>query len=441
MSKKIGPMEEKSDVVIVGCGMAGSIAGLTAAREGLKVCILERKKKEFIGQKICGELMPLQMITWLRNEFDITADHYPLKGLEFSTLSEHTAVFRSPSQHRLQVREPLCTIDRWKFGQLLVRKLEEKGVHVYKGIVKSPVIGNGCKGVKTKDSRTFLGTVTIDCSGINSILHKSVSSYAIPSEKYVVAYKEELVLENPIQLDYAVIFMDKKAIPSGYMWCFPKSEYTLNIGIGGVTIDKGSLKALLHKNLQIHKAITVKERRKTGFGILPSGNPLPSMVYPGLLVCGDAASQVNPLTGEGIAPAMTAGYYAGTTAAQAVKNNDVSVKRMWQYNYDFAAKYGVIITPLQVLKELLLSLSGEELAFLMEKVVTSKDLEGLETGDAAISWKRAIRLLTHWRRLPLLFRVYEAFKRMDKIRALYEQYPQTPDRFSAWEKELNSCLG
>ncbi len=441
MLKKIGSMEEKFDVVITGCGMAGSIAGLTAAREDLKVCIIERKKKEFIGQKICGELMPLQMITWLHDEFGINVDHYPLKGLEFCTLSEHTATLRSRSRYKLQVREPLCTIDRWKFGQLLVRKLEEKGVHIYKGIVKNPVIENGIRGVKTKDSRTFLGTVTIDCSGINSILYKSVLPHSVSSEQYVVAYKEEIVLEDSLQMDYAVIFMDKNVIPSGYMWCFPKSEYTLNTGIGGVTIDKKSLKALLHKNLHIHKTITVKERRKTGFGILPSGTPLPSMVYPGLLVCGDAASQVNPLTGEGIAPAMTAGYYAGTTAAQAVKNNDVSVKRMWQYNCDFAAKYGTIITPLQVLKELLLSLSNEELAFLMEKVVTSKDLEGLETGDAAISWKRAIKLLTHWKKIPLLYRVYETFKRMDKIRTLYEQYPQTPDGFSAWEKELNSCLG
>ena len=45
----------ESDVIVIGAGTAGSVAAFTAAKKGLKTIILERKAKEDIGNKVCGD--------------------------------------------------------------------------------------------------------------------------------------------------------------------------------------------------------------------------------------------------------------------------------------------------------------------------------------------------------------------------------------------------
>ncbi len=428
-------MKKVYDIVIVGCGMAGALAGLTALKADLRVCIIEQKKREFIGKKICGELMPQHIVRWLKTEFGILIDYYPLKGLEISTPSEDTSSL-SPSC-RLRIEEPLCTIDRWRFGQLMVDELLKRGAEVHRGRVKTLVMKDGVKGVKT-GSRTVLGAVTVDCSGVSSVFRQKGAlldlSYDVPT--FGMAYKEEVVLEEPLHLDHAVIQLHRKVVPSGYLWLFPKSECSLNVGVGGLVSDRALLKTVLRTTIE-DCVPKIRERSHAGFGALPLGKPLPSMVGPGLLVCGDAACQLNPLTGEGIAPALRAGYLAGKTAVRAVRNNDVSVEGMWQYNCDFAREYGRVHAPLLVLRDFLLTLSDEELTFLLEQVVTSEDVAQLEKDLPSPPWKGKIMiLLKNWTRLPLLYRSYAAIKRMSEVKRLYDCYPEDPEEFPSWKQNL-----
>lgn len=425
-------MKKTYDIVIVGCGMAGALAGITALKEGLSVCIVERKQRELIGKKVCGELMPQKTLEWLKNQFSIAVEYYPLKGLVISTSLEDSLHNKlSP----LRVDEPLCTIDRWQFGQVMVKELLERGADIIHKAAEAPFYEHCVKGVKTEDS-TLYSTVTIDCSGISSVLRRKIPFTSLKAPRFGVAYKEDVILEEPLPLEYALLLLDKNVIPSGYMWLFPKSEYILNAGVGGLVQGQASLRNALRKTLETHFA--VRERTRAGFGVLPLGPPVPSLVYPGLLVCGDAACQVNPLTGEGIAPALMAGHCAGITAAQAVQNNDVSVKGMWQYNYECATQYGILFGSLCVLRDFLVSLSDEELTFLLKNMVTSEDLAQLEN-----DWSPSVRsmmtiLLNSWKKPILLYRLYKVFKKMTKIKKLYQCYPEEPEAFPIWEKNLDA---
>lgn len=429
-------MEEAYDVVIVGCGMAGALAGLTALQENLSVCIVERKQRELIGKKICGELIPQSTCKWLENDFGITVHSYPLKGIviypSFHGITDYS------SRRGLYIEEPLCTIDRWQFGQTLVKELLRRGADIKCATVKGPINETCVKGVKTEDAAVY-GTVTIDCSGVFSVLRRKVTSVPSPGDQYLgVAYKEDIVLEEPLALEHAVLVLDKNVIPSGYLWCFPKSEHILNMGVGGIVRGKASLKNILNTILE-NDQFRIKERTNAGIGVLPLGRPLPSMVGPSLLVCGDAACQVNPLTGEGIAPALMAGYRAGKVAAQAIRNNDTSIKGMWQYNYECAKQYGTLCGPLCVLRDFLLSLSSEELTFLLEHVITSEDLEQLEKDWSPPPWRRKLAIfLASWRNLPLLYRLYTVLTKMMKIKTLYECYPGDPEAFPLWKQNLET---
>jgi digeranylgeranylglycerophospholipid reductase len=48
---------EKYDAIVVGAGTAGCLAAKTIAEKGLKVCIVEKKPKTEIGEKICGDAL------------------------------------------------------------------------------------------------------------------------------------------------------------------------------------------------------------------------------------------------------------------------------------------------------------------------------------------------------------------------------------------------
>ena len=48
---------EEFDVIVTGAGTAGCLAAKTTAEAGLKVCLVERKKSEEVGEKICGDAL------------------------------------------------------------------------------------------------------------------------------------------------------------------------------------------------------------------------------------------------------------------------------------------------------------------------------------------------------------------------------------------------
>jgi flavin-dependent dehydrogenase len=415
----------KYDIVIAGCGIAGAVAGLTALQKGLTVCIVEKMNKEYIGKKVCGELTTQKTVSWLKTKMNISIDNYPLKGLQMCASSGYKA----------NVPEPLCTIDRWHTGQGLLNALLDRGADIRQGTVKKPINTSFVKGVKTKDFLVY-GAVTIDCSGVASVLRRT---FVGDRQLLGVAYKEIVMLKEPFTTLYAVLSFDKRIIPSGYVWCFPKNAYEVNVGAGGLGRGRGFFKKNLEKALQSF-GLSIKKREQPGLGVVPLGGPLPCMVYPGLLLCGDAANQVNPLTGEGIAPAVIAGYLAGLTAADAVHNEDATVSHLWKYTYDFAQTYGVEHAPLVVARDYLVSLSDDQLTYFLENLITGKELAELIKGRTPHPIKKVKTVLQNYKKLPLLYHMYSVMNRMNRIRNLYKEYPVTPEGFSLWHKTLCTQL-
>ncbi len=429
-SSYVGKTDSKKvyDVVIVGCGVAGAVAGLTALKRNLNVCIVEKKEREFIGRKICGEMTSQGKVDWLKNELNLSVHCYFLKGLEICSSSGHTS----------RIKGPTCMIDRWQVGQTMLENLLDRGAEVCYETVKSPIMESSVRGVETKDS-TIYGTVTIDCSGASSVLRRKLFS---EPQLLGLAYKENLFLEEPVEMEYAMLLLNKNILPSGYAWCFPKNEYELNVGAGGLGQGGASLEETLEKAIEaLGIRSKIVRRGSPGFGLVPLGRPLPSMVYPGFLACGDAASHVNPLTGGGIAPAVTAGNLAANTAAEAVENNDVSTRRMWKYNSDFARGYGIKHAVLVVARDFLVSLSDEELDYFLKNVITDDELQQLMSGQTPYKENGMLQTsFEHWKHPRLLYRMYRAFTLMRKVKDHYKQYPRGPEEFPAWRETLDEYL-
>ena len=102
----------------------------------------------------------------------------------------------------------------------------------------------------------------------------------------------------------------------GYGWVFPKRD-TLTVGVGGS----------LRKNPDLMSSF--KDFLRQRFGEIPAGkikgHHIPFGDFrrvPGrgnILLCGDAAGLVEPITGEGIAFAMQSGHFAAEAIRDAAK--------------------------------------------------------------------------------------------------------------------------
>jgi digeranylgeranylglycerophospholipid reductase len=417
----VGRMEEKYDILIVGCGIAGAVAGLTALKDGLRVCIIEKKELSRIGDKPCGELVTQEALDFLKDMFGISFRNYPLKGLKICT----------PLGSTSYVREPLCTIDRLEMGQVLARALLDRGADMYHESVKSPVGTSRVTGVHTA-TNTFYSTVTLECSGVASALRRHLP---MMSPQFGVAYKERVVPDNPVDMEYATLIIEKRMIQSGYMWCFPKSEYELNVGAGGIHYKKAALQNGVEFVLDMLNISGTRDL--PGMSAVPISGPLPSLVHPGVLVCGDAAGQVNPLTGEGIAPAVTAGYHAAKTALEAVENDDSSTKTLWRYNCEAAASYGVIHAPLVAARDFLISLDDRDVNTFLRDVVSDEDMADLIKGIVTVNIRKVVEILPKCWKIPrFLYTLYKAVRHMNEIKRLYTHYPQTPEEFPPWKEKL-----
>ena len=66
-------------------------------------------------------------------------------------------------------------------------------------------------------------------------------------------------------------------------------------------------------------------------GGVPCAKPMKNPIADGVMLVGDAAHQINPMTGGGIVPGMRGGMLAGETAAEAIKEVDTSEKYLNRY--------------------------------------------------------------------------------------------------------------
>ncbi len=201
---------------------------------------------------------------------------------------------------------------RMAFDQFLLQQAVTAGTTPYLGdaLVDLDIHGKTCQlRSGTKISFDFL----IGADGVNSLVAKSLFGRAF--EPGTVAFALELEVERAGTLeavrDPEIHFGLARW---GYGWVFPKRD-TLTVGIGGLHARNPELK-------QVFEDFLV-----TRFGRLPEGrikgHHLPFGDYRkvpgrgGILLCGDAAGLVEPITGEGIAFAMLSGLYAAEAILEA----------------------------------------------------------------------------------------------------------------------------
>ncbi|MGO9744032.1 MAG: geranylgeranyl reductase family protein [Roseiarcus sp.] len=306
-------MNQQFDAVVIGAGPAGSAAAFTLASNGLTTCLID--KSDFPRDKLCGGLVTQRSKRVFETVFQRHWDRTLFtesKNIEFYSGDQFLAAapdwIENPDYARLYFTM------RRDFDSYLVDLVRHSGADLKLGVdVKEINISRKYILLSNDEQLSFRYLVGAD--GVNSQVAKTLFGYSFNPRTIGFGLEVEVPREHlPDHGD--LVEIDFNSANWGYGWAFPKQK-SITIGVGGIHRLNGDLKARLDHYLS-RKRLSISNYRVKG-QYIPFGD---CRMIPGdgnVLLCGDAAGVVDPITGEGIAYAMHSGFFAGNAISGHLK--------------------------------------------------------------------------------------------------------------------------
>ena len=315
------------DLIVVGAGPAGSSAAYAAAKNGIKVALLE--KEENVAQTV-----RTSGVTWIdyAKEFGIPEDCYnPIRTYNFCSPNNTVSITdNKPKAAVLDVR---------KTYRFLADMAKKNGAEIFVNTnVTNVITENGSiVGVKASSSNSemiFHARMLIDASGFQSAVSKSLGLVK-QWERFGVGAEYEAEVEN-VKSDTWWLMVGQMYSPAGYAWIFPLGKNIVRIGVGvgkpESHVDPTQrLDELIEKGAGPIKDLGKKTKQEFHYGLIPNEGLSRKTVYDNLILVGDTAGMANPLVLEGIRYAIKYGRVAGDVASKAIKSGDTSEKALRYY--------------------------------------------------------------------------------------------------------------
>ena len=309
----------KYDAVVVGSGPAGSVTARFAAESGAKVLIIERRSE--VGVPVlCGEGISKNV------------DNYKvLEGRRWIANSMDGARIFSPDGTKVTLAAEMAgnetgyVLYRDIFDQELARGAVRAGADLMLNTRAVTLIKeNGkIKGVKAKhfdEEIDIRADVVVGADGVESKVGRWGGIKTTLKPKDLETCAQYTLTGIDIDRAYCDFYLGKKIAPGGYVWVFPKGNDVANVGIGILASlsTPGLATKLLDKFISSHPELKKGEPVRFLAGAVSVCEPYES-VRDNLLLVGDAARQVDPITGGGLMASIEAGKIAGETIGKAVE--------------------------------------------------------------------------------------------------------------------------
>ena len=351
------------DVLIIGAGPAGSMAARESSKNGANTLVIE-KKSEIGTPKRCAEGITKAAFDKLGLVYD---DRYIARKIEGARIvsPDGTDVWFTPDNLDVpaegivlerKVFDKHLTMDAVRYGAKVMVKTEATSMQrVDDGfIVKARTFPDEEIDIK---AHIVIGADGPEghvgpWAGINT---KVAIDEMEGGAQYEMA---NLNLEN----NRVIEFYFGSMAPGGYAWIFPKGYDSANVGIdvSPTKADKNALEYLddFIANCEYTKGGQVVE-------VNVGGNPLcgvfEQIITDNVMLVGDAAGCISPITGGGIDTAIESGMIAGRVAAGAIKEKNYSEERLKEYSDYVDENIGQKFNKYLTIRDFLYNLSDEDL--------------------------------------------------------------------------------
>ena len=308
--------ENYFDVIIAGAGPAGTTCALALKDSGLKVGLLD--KANFPRDKVCGDAIPGRSVKVL-GEMDAGYAKAFEKLYPKMEIKTTRVVTSKNKEANIHWKLKAYNSTRYCFDEFLFNLVKQ-----YTGTI---ILENTkINAIETHADHQLLKTNTGDitcgmlvgCDGAHSIVAKRLAGFEVDRDHYLGSVRSYYTGISESREMVNEIFFSKKYLP-GYFWVFPVAQDLYNVGFGMLssTISKKKINLSTAMYDVIEEFPELKRRfepanassKQEGFG-LPIGTRQLPISGDRYLLCGDAASLIDPISGEGIGNSMMSGLYA-----------------------------------------------------------------------------------------------------------------------------------
>ncbi|OPY31002.1 MAG: Digeranylgeranylglycerophospholipid reductase [Methanomassiliicoccales archaeon PtaU1.Bin124] len=321
------------DIVVVGGGPAGSMTAWRAAKAGAKVLMIEKRQE--IGSSLrCAEGISHKGLY----KVGITPDP------KWVSTEVAGARLVSPGGHLLQIDEKSAgnevgmVLERHMFDKYVASEAARAGAEIMLktsavDVIKENGKVTGVKAVSYGEPLTIKAGCVVAADGYESQVARwaGIDSTLKPTD-ITTCFQYRMTNIKHVQ-DYCE-FIIGSAAPGGYVWIFPKGGDTANVGIG-VMLSKlkkpGEVKGYLDKYIAKDPRLNCGQPVEAIAGAVSISPPLEKCIADGLMIVGDAARIIDPITGGGIANGLLQGMHAGNVLGRCAQAKDFTEANMQEF--------------------------------------------------------------------------------------------------------------
>ena len=318
------------DVLVVGAGPGGSVAAWQAkeAAPELDVALLERDRA--VGSPVrCAEGV---------GDAGLREFATP-EGADWAARKITRVIFLAPDDTEVKVaeRDVGWVLDRTRFDAHLAAQARAAGAAVLVGTEATGMTraADGRWHVRVKHrgvEEIYRARVVIGADGVEAMVGRWAGiDTRVPARDMESC--AQYVLQG-IDCDPDAIYLQfgDRIAPGGYAWIFPRGIGIANVGLGLVALKTDGRNARAYLDEWVARRYPAAARTAFTVGGVIVHTTIKRTYADGIMIAGDAAHMINPLSGGGIVNAMKAGRLAGCTAAAAIREGDTSEQRLASYH-------------------------------------------------------------------------------------------------------------
>jgi digeranylgeranylglycerophospholipid reductase len=348
-----------SDIIVVGCGVAGATAAETAASLGSTVVLLEEHDRGGIPSHCSGHVGISSM-----KRLGLSLPSHIIKN------QIRGAVFHSPSGQvlHLERQTPVTwVLDRRALDEHLANRAQKAGAQIKFNTRAISALATDHNGFRVEVSAggkpyTFTCQLIVDCEGASPTLTRFHCTGERRKSMWVNSAQAQVDHVEDVSEDLVEVYLGSAYAPGFFAWIIPWRDRSAKVGLA---TREGNPRLFLERFMKRHPVASPKlknaRRGDVSYHPIPLGGPISKTYSPGMLIVGDSAQQVKPTTGGGIVFSLICGRIAGKVAHNASTAGDTSESFLREYEIRWKREIGRDLNAMRRIRRMLFRLPDRRL--------------------------------------------------------------------------------